>query len=375
MKYKSVVCMLVAGVMLLMSACSTKSGETVQEPKKIPVEVMKLTKGEVRNEFAFSGKLTASEVANLVPMINGKVDEVNFEVGDEVKAGDILFVVDNDSYVNNLSSASAGLKAADAGVAVAELGLKNATTAYENNKILYEAGAISKSNFEQVELGYEQAKIQLESAKAQREASAAQVATLYDTIDESVVESPIDGVVTACNVKAGEILNTSNGYPFTVMNMSKMTVKVSVTDALIGNLSKGDTVTLKISSVSDDTFEGTIKTVSPAANYSGTYDVEVEVPNESGAIKSGMFAEVLFLSEKAEGVFVVPKEAVFNDKNESYVYINENGSAVKCIIETSVDNGEEVAVTSGLKEGMSLIVKGHNYVEEGSLLNVVNGEE
>ena len=203
MKYKSVVCMLVAGVILIMSACSTKSGETVQETKKIPVEVMKLTKGEVRNEFAFSGKLTASEVANLVPMINGKVDEVNFEVGDEVKAGDILFVVDNDSYVNNLSSASAGLKAADAGVAVAELGLKNATTAYENNKILYEAGAISKSNFEQVELGYEQAKIQLESAKAQREASAAQVATLYDTIDESVVESPIDGVVTVCNVKAG----------------------------------------------------------------------------------------------------------------------------------------------------------------------------
>ena len=200
MRYKRVACMLTAGVVLLMSACSTKSEETSQEPKKIPVEVMKLTKGEVRNEFTFSGKLTASEVANLVPMVNGKVDEVNFEVGDEVKAGDILFVVDNDSYVNNLSSASAGLKAADAGVAVAELGLKNATTAYENNKILYEAGAISKSSFDQVELGYEQAKIQLESAKAQREASAAQVATLNDTIDESVVESPIDGILTECNV-------------------------------------------------------------------------------------------------------------------------------------------------------------------------------
>ena len=170
-------------------------------------------------------------------------------------------------------------------------------------------------------------------------------------------------------------MNTSNGYPFTVMNMAEMSVKVSVTDALINNIAKGDAVSLKISSVSDGLFEGTIKTVSPAANYSGTYDVEIEVPNENGLIKSGMFAEVFFLSEKAEGVFVVPKEVIFNENYESYVYINENGNAVKCVIETSVDNGEEVAVTSGLKEGMSLIVKGHNYVEEGSLLNVVNGEE
>ncbi len=361
--------------MLLMSACSTDNGEKTQEPKKTPVEVIKLTKGEVKTEFVFSGKLNASEVANLVPMVSGKVDAVNFEVGDEVKAGDILFVVDNDSYINNLSSANAALKAADAGVSAAELGLKNATTAYENNKILYEAGAISKSTFDQIELSFEQAKIQVDSAKAQREASAAQVATLNDTIDESVVESPIDGVVTACNVKAGEIMNTSNGYPFTVMNMANMTVNVSVTDALINKIAKGDPVSLRISSVSDETFEGVIKTVSPAANYSGTYDVQIEVPNESGLIKSGMFAEVFFLSEKAEDVFVVPKEVIFNEKNESYVYINENGVAVKCVIETSVDNGEEVAVTEGLKEGMSLIVKGHNYVEEGSLLNVVNGEE
>jgi len=361
--------------MLLISGCSTKSETVVQETKKIPVEVRTVTKGEVKNEFVFSGKLTASEVANLVPMLSGKVETVNFEVGDEVKKGDILFVMDNDTYINNLSSARAGLKAAEAGVAAAELGFKNAETAYNNNKILYEAGAISKASFDQIELTYEQAKIQVDSAIAQKESASAQVATLNDSIDESVVESPIDGIVTACNVKAGEILNTSTGYPFTVMDMSTMTVKVSVSDALINTVKKDDIVSVRISSVSEENIEGIVKTVNPAANYGGTYDIEVEIPNESGMIKSGMFAEVFFMSEKADDAFIVPKEVIFSEKGESFVYINENGVAKKCVVETSVDNGEEVAVISGLKEGMSLIIKGHNYVDEGSELNVVNGEE
>ncbi len=375
MKYKKVLSIALVAACIAISGCSTNSDTSVDQVKKVPVEVMKVTKGELRNEYTYSGKLVASEVANLSPMLSGKVDTVNFEVGDEVKAGDILFVMDNSSYINNLSSAQAGLKAAEAGVAGAELGLKNAETAYENNKILYEAGAISKANFDQIELSYEQAKISVNSAIAQKESAAAQVASLIDTVDESIVESPIDGVVTACNVKAGEIMSTANGYPFTVMNMNNMTVKVSVSDALINRLNKGDEVSLKISSVSDELMVGTIKTVNPAANYSGTYDVEIEVPNESGFIKSGMFAEVYFLYEKAEDVFVVPKNVVFTDNGESYVYINEDGIAVKNIVKTSVDDGENVAITSGLKEGASLIVKGHNYVDEGSALNIVNGEE
>ena len=374
MKYRKLVCAAMAGAMVFMSACSSGNSDTTAT-KKIPVEVLTVVKGDVKNEFTYSGKLTAKEVANLVPMLNGKVEKVYFEVGDEVKKGDILFEMDNDSYVNNLSSASAAYKAAEASVALAQLGLKNAETAYNNNKVLYEAGAVSKSTFDQIEITYEQAKIQVDSAIAQKQSAAAQLASLDDTIDESIVESPIDGVVTVCNVKEGEILNTSNGYPFTVMNMAEMSVKVSVSDAIINLINKGDAVSMRISSVSDELFEGVIKTVSPAANYSGTYDVEILVPNENGTIKSGMFAEVFFVGDKMEDTIVVPKEVIFTENGESYVYLNVNGVAAKRVVKTSVDNGENVAIESGLNEGDSLIVKGHNYVKDGSELNVVNGEE
>ncbi len=361
---------------MIFSGCSSSDGETATAAvKKTSVEVMKADKGELKNESTYSGKLAASEEANLVCMVSGKVDKVYFDIGDEVRAGDILFTMDNDSYVNNLSSASASLKAAEAALAGAELALKNAETAFENNKVLYEAGAISKASFDQIELSYQQAKIGVDSSLAQKEAAAAQVATLQDTIDESVVESPIDGVVTACNVKAGEVLNQSNGYPFSVMNMSKMTVKVSVSGSIINKLNKGDTVSVKVTTVSSDSIEGVIKTVNPAANYSGTYDVEIEIDNETGFIKSGMFAEVSFLDEKAEEVFVVPKNVIFSEGERSYVFVNEGGVAVKKYVETSIDNGEDVGITSGINVGDEIIVKGHNYVEDGSEVSVVNGEE
>lgn len=361
MKYKKIASAVALALCVCVSGCSSADTSVQETAKKTPVEVMAAEKGEVSKEYTYSGVLAAAEEANLVSMVQGKIKKVNFDIGDEVKAGDILFTVDNDTYVNNLNSANASLKAA-------ELGLKNAEKNYENNKILFEAGAVSQSSFDQIELAYEQAKINVESANAQ-------IASLQDTIEESIVKSPINGVVTACNVKEGELFSASAGYAFSVMNMNRMTVKVGVSGAIINKIHKDDVVSLKISTVSNDYIEGVVKTVNPAANYSGTYDVEIEIDNETGEIKSGMFAEVVFVDEKTEDAFVVPKDSVFTENGESYVFVENNGIAEKRIVETSVDDGENIAVIDGIKDGDLIIVKGHTYVEDGAEVNVVNGEE
>ena len=375
MKRRAILGIAVMCLCIGFSGCGSKGETTAEEVKKTPVEVRKAEIGEIKNEYTYSGKVTAGEEANILSMVAGKVERVNFGIGDTVRAGDVLFVMETATIANNLSSAEAGLLAAEAGVDGAKLAYDNAQLNYDNNKVLYEAGAVSKSTFDQIELGLEQAKIAVESATAQKEAAAAQVSTLKKTLSDSTITSPINGIVTACNVKKGEILSQTNGYPFTVMNMEKMLVKVSVSEGIINKIHKDDTVDLKIKSVSADMLEGKVKTVNPAANYSGTYDVEIEIDNASGEIKAGMFAEVYFVNEKADNMIVIPKAAVLSDGENSYVYIAENDRAVKKTVETAVDDGENVGIISGLNEGELVIVKGQNYVNEGTDLNIVSGEE
>lgn len=375
MKGKSILGIALMCLCIGFTGCTTKEETVSEETKKVPVEVISAEMGEIKNEYTYSGKLTAAEEANLSSMVAGKVEKVNFDIGDTVKAGDVLFTMETGTVSNNLSSAEASLSAAEAAIESAQLAYDNAQLNYDNNKVLYEAGAISKSAFDQIELGLEQAKVSVDSALAQKEAALAQVSTFKKSLSDSVITSPINGVVTGCNVKAGEILNQTSGYPFTIMNMDKMLIKVSVSESIINKIHKDDTVDLKIKSISSDMLEGKVKTVNPAANHSGTYDVEIEIDNASGEIKSGMFAEVYFVNEKAEDMIIIPKEAVLSDGEGSYVYIAVEGKAVKKAVETSVDNGDNIGITDGINKGDLVIVKGQNYVDEGTELNIVSGEE
>lgn len=363
MKHFARIGVLAATVAFAFCGCQsdTSSNGESGAAKKTAVEVVEAQKGEIKNEYTYSGKISASKEANISCLLSGQVDAVYFDIGDSVKAGDMLFKMENATYVNNLSAAEASL-------AGAELALKNSEKTYENNKVLLEAGAVSQSSFDQIELAYEQAKISVDSAKAQ-------VASLQDTVDKSIVKTPISGVVTACNVKAGEVYSQSAGYAFSVIDMSNMTVSVSVSGSIINKISKGDTVSLKVSTVSNDMIEGTVKTVNPAANRAGTYDVEIEIPNEDGLIKAGMFAEVSFLSEKVEEVYAVPKDVVFEDEEGSYVFVAKDGIAVRKNVTTTVDDGENIAISDGIDDGDLIIVKGHNYIDNGAEVNVVNGEE
>ncbi|MBR4114329.1 MAG: efflux RND transporter periplasmic adaptor subunit, partial [Anaerotignum sp.] len=194
--------------MALGTGCGT---ETVEEEKKLrSVEITTVGKGEIASEFAYTGRAAASKTVAVIPMVPGKVMSYNFEVGDSVEEGAVLFQVDSTDLVNNLRSVEANYKAT-------ELGVNNAKTAYENNKLLFDEEIISKSEYDQIKYAYESAAAGLEVLKVQMD-------TLNKNIADCAVKAPISGVIATRGIERGGMA-AQTAPAYTVMDLSVIKVE------------------------------------------------------------------------------------------------------------------------------------------------------
>ena len=144
---------------------------------------------------------------------------------------------------------------------------------------------------------------------------------------------------------------------------------------LINRLHVGDPVQVTVSAASEEPFEGVIHTVSPAAGQTGTYAIEVELDNPDGLLKSGMFAEVVFTGDRSENTVILPRSAVLSDTQGDYVFVENSGTVRRADVETGIDNGNEIEITSGLSEGDRVVVKGQEYLSDGTSVTVQEPEE
>lgn len=388
----------VAVTTLLMLSLVTGCGKQAvpQETEESrPIEITEAGLGSISTEYIYSGTAMAGKTANVFCAVQGKVKKVYVDIGDTVKAGETLFSMDSNTLENSLAAAQAQVDLAQIGVESAngaqtqmnlkqvEVGYNAAKRAYESTKALYEEGYVSKNEMEQVKDTYEQAKQSYEltstevlelskkQAQAQLTAAQAQVKTLQDSLEDAVVESPISGVITGNNVTEGVLLS-SQVIPMTVSDLSSVEVQVSVSEEVVVSLHSGDPANVVIPTLGNDLFPAVIKTVNPAADRQGTYGVELTIPNDDGAIKGGMFAQVHFQNQQAEDVIVVNRDVVLEKSGEHFVFIEKDGIARKVPVTIGIDNGEQVQITDGVSEGDRLISTGQAFLSDGELVRVID---
>lgn len=319
-------------------------------------------------------------------------------------------------YENAVKNASTALENAQIAVTTSKASLDDITVTYENKKSLYDAGVISKNEFDSTELAYTQAKNAYEQAQlsvqnAQTQLTQAQenmdifknkitkeneetaqmgvnsayvskesVMTQLDiarkSLNDTSVVSPITGTITQKNINETNMVSAQS-VPFVIVDDSVMKVNVNVSENIINSISLGDEVMINISAYSQEPVKGKISNITPAADTTGTYPVKIEIQNADGKIKGGMKAELSFISDQSSGNIVVPLDTVLTNQTSSYVYVVENGKAVKKEVTTGVENGTDIEILSGVNVGENIIVKGQNYVNDGVGVKVVteNGEE
>ncbi len=274
-----------------------------------------------------TGRIQPAEDVPIVPLAQGKVTKVNVQIGDQVKAGDILFEIDSSALAASYSAAS---------------------NAYSRMKSLYEAGAVSAQDLESVRAQYSQLAEQMSFYK---------------------VTSPIDGYVTSLSVSVGSV--AGGGMAGSVANIDAFKIDAKVSEALASSIHTGDPVEVYVASA-DKTFSGTITAFSPIPSLGTlTYPLTVTM-DPADDLFAGMFAEIHIVSEKVAETLCTRSEAVMLKDGKSVVVVLDKDNIPATVeVETGVDNGTLVQILSGLKNGDMVVYSGQQYVTDGVAVEVV----
>lgn len=351
--------MLIAMVLCMAWGTACSKEEVAEEKTLRSVEIVTVGQGDIASAFTYTGKAAPAKEVSVVPTVPGRVLDYQYDVGDRVSQGAVLFTVDSTDLQNNMRSLQANYN-------VAKLGLDNAKNTYDSNQLLYDEEIISKNEYDQVKYAYEAAEAQLASIQVQMD-------NLNKSISDCTVTSPLSGVIASRGIERGSF--ASQAAPaYTVMDLSTIQVEVSVSEQVLNTIHIGDTVSVLMTAVSDTALKGRVATIAPAAAQTGMYTVKVALNNADGKIKSGMMAEVSFTMAASDGTILLPRKAVIEKEQEAYVYIVQNGKAKKVNVELGIEAEDTIEIKSGLQKDDAVVIKGQTYLSDGEAVNIANAE-
>lgn len=313
--------------------------------EKIPVNVVTsvVERGNLYATSPLTGRIDPENSAAVVPMTPGEVTKVYVGLGDYVKKGQVLFTLDKGQAQTSYNAA--------------KLSFDSAKAEFERMEILYKEGAISQQQYQGVKSQYDMARQNLSAAN--------------DGLSYATVTAPISGYITSVSISEGGLASQASPA-LTIADISSLKINTNVSEYLVGKIQSGDKVNILIRSLSDFPFKGTITAIAPApALGTLTYPISISLEDDTGQVKAGMFAEIQVISEMKESVLCIPSDAVFIKSGETKVAVLQGDIPNLVTVETGLDNGTQVEIIAGLKEGDTIVISGQHYVVDGEAVNIV----
>jgi HlyD family secretion protein len=285
-------------------------------PKESPYVTMPVQRGNVSQVVSSTGTLQAVVTVLVGSQISGTIDKLFADFNTKVKAGQVVAQLNQDKFKAAVDQARANLLAAESNLAKAKVSVVDAQRTLERNRELRKRDLMAQSELDAAQTAYDAALAQLEVNKAQ--AAQAQAALNQATVDlnNTVIRSPVDGIVISRSVDVGQTVAASLQAPtlFTIANdLAKMEVHTNVDEADVGNVSEGQEVTFTVDAFPARRFRGRVHQVRNAPTVVQnvvTYDAVVRIDNEELLLKPGMTANVQFLVKRSEDVLTIPNMAI-----------------------------------------------------------------
>ncbi|HEY8462930.1 MAG TPA: efflux RND transporter periplasmic adaptor subunit [Bacillota bacterium] len=347
----------------------------------VSVTTVQVKRVTMQNSIILNGTVKPVQEAEISARVSGKVTQIYFELGQQVKKGDVLFKLDDHDLRLELQQTEAALKviqtSLSSSLVTAETNYLDAKRQYERLKRLYDKQIGSKQELELAESAYKVAEENYKSAKLAEQsgttnakAQLEKARLAYDVaktqLDYTVVRAPISGTIATKDIKIGQYVSSSTTVA-TIVDLSSLLVETDVPEDKINQLHVGDQVEVSVKAVSNQPLAGKISAIAPAVNNTTlNYPVKVRVPNQQNRLKSGMFATVKFNLNQAEQVLAIPIASLGEEDGRKFVYTINKGIAAKKFIKTGISDSKMVQVTAGLSEEDQVVVKGVNQLKAGS---------
>ena len=354
--------------MVIGTAISGLTACNIDMPKETQssFETMTIQKSDIELPYKFSARMKGQNDVTVTPQVSGQLTKICVTEGQQVKKGQVLFIIDQRNAQLELEAAQANLQAALAQENSAKL-------EYESNKNLFEKKIVSSYMLSNSENSYKQA--QASVAQARAAVNRAKVNLGFCTITASV-----SGVIGEIPVRSGD--QVSPGMQLTMLSgNTTMDAEISITEAVIESAVKegmnAAQIEKYIAQLPPATFvmkngteyphKGRFASLTGVVNAAtGSLTAKVSFPNPEGHLYSGIQGTVVVKFDEKD-VIVIPQNAVVRLQDKALVYKVQADSTATAIDVTTEDagNGKDFIITRGLSIGDRIVTLGANNVTEG----------
>lgn len=339
--------------LLVSAACSKSDSQKETDAENIPVvKILEVNEREVNQTGNYTASVEPEIINNISSSTPNRIRQILVDEGMRVSAGQKLVVMDD------VNTAGYELQ-----VDNARANLKNVEVDYNRALELFKIGGGTRQQVDQMETQLVNAKNALASAER----------TLRNVRENTVLTSPISGVITARNYDPGDM--TGSLPILTVARTQPVKIVINVSESELSKVRRGMPAIVSFDTYGDEIFNGNVTLVSPTVdNASRTFGVEVTLPNADNRVLPGMFGRVQLSLGTARHV-VVPDKAVVKQPGSGnhYVYVYNTDNTVSYNkVELGQRLGDSYELLSGVEPGSKVVVSGQARLSNGAKVKVTD---
>jgi membrane fusion protein (multidrug efflux system) len=339
---------------LLTSACSGPTAAKASTPldsDRLVVAIATAHTQDLIRSAQTQGALFPKEKAVLAAEVAGALAQVFADMGDQVKAGQLLARIDPREFQLRVDSAQAQLEQVQARLA-------NAQANFDRMQALNREHLVAAQQ-------YDLSSADLRVAQADADAAEKMLGIARKKLNDTNIRAPFAGSVQKRTVSLGE--HVAEGMPlYELIATDPIKLRAPIPERFVPMAKVGLRIDLTVDARPDKTFQGTVSRIAPALDEnSRTLLIEAEVPNADGMLKPGYFAHVTMNLGHDRALFV-PSSAILRYAGVARVFIYKDGAVRSREITTGSAEGDQIEVISGLKQGEKVVVTDVDRLADGT---------
>ncbi|MFD1145269.1 efflux RND transporter periplasmic adaptor subunit [Larkinella insperata] len=306
----------------------------------IPVTVTQVEEGEVSQQLVKTGNLIPFKEANITATTAGRVTQVNFDLGSQVRQGAVLVQLDN--------------KLRELSLEATQLNIDKLKKDVNRYNTLLAGNATTEIQVNETKFNYENAVNQAEQIRKQ--------------ILDANVKAPISGQIVKKDIEPGEYISPGTVLG-TVLDVNRLKVNVLVNESDVYQLRKGQPVRITADVFPGKTFSGQISYIAPQGTDEHNYPVEITLTAANG-LKAGTFVNADFSQKSNQKALQIPRIALVESIKNPYVYVVEGNVAKQRKIKVGREFGDTIEVLEGLSAGDQVVATGQLNLSDGKPVQI-----
>lgn len=343
-----------------------KIEQIAADPKLPSVTIMEVKAETKPTDLVLPSTTEGMHITPIWARTDGYLSEFLVDIGDNVKEGQLLAVIDTPEVDKQLLQARADLQSSIAKLEIARISAQRWEDLYTRN-----AQAVSRQEVDERNAS-------LRSAQADVNAAQENVNRLEKIKGFQQIYAPFDGTIIQRNIDVGSLITAgSNGNPqqlFKIAQMNTIRVFVNVPQSYFRLIKEGVTTDVFVREFPSRTFKGTVARTAGALDpIARTLLTEIHIDNSDRALLVGLYAEVHFSLIPDVPYFIIPTQAlVIHTGDPRVALVDDNGNVSLVTVTLGRDFGKTIEVTSGLKQNDKLIINPSERIKRTTKVQVTN---